>query len=67
MKHKIGKHLKIKTKFKKMPWKMEMFIQDRILFEVALRANFSQNLSGKYASRNYKRRLFFSECTRRSG
>ena len=67
MKHKIGKHLKIKTKSKKIPWKMEMFIQDRILFKVALRANFLQNLSDKRASRNYKTRLFFSECTRKSG
>ena len=67
MKRKIGKHLKLKTKFKKIPWKMEMFIQDRILFKVALNANFLQNLSEKRASRNYKTQLFISECTRRSG
>ena len=67
MKRKIGKHLKLKTKFKKMPWKMKMFIQDRILFKVALRAHFLQNLSEKHASRNYKTQLFFSECARRSG
>ena len=67
MKHKIGKHLKIRTKFKKMPWKMEMFIQDRILFKFALSADFLQNLSEKRASRNYKTQLFFSECARRSG